>query len=303
VTSVATAPKYRELFRATPNAPRLIPIPIGDSTSFADYLRWMSRGHAAPVFEMGIEAAEATRDLFPITPNPMPTRDYVTEPFYRAFIDSELLRGTQLRSYGGSQVIKARVPGHYYTHEAMAWPEVSYGSCFEQDPGRTITWVGLSEATTWEGALEANDPDNFLGQGVRAQIQTAIRAARGEHFENGYESQFRKTLGRMYRALGSRLVEAVCDEIETLGIGDEILAQVFKFLVDVRDSTSADLRLVSIAQFLRSKSVLTRDAAATALDALDDRRAAVYLRDAAARESHPMLKCEFLEIAAELEAE
>lgn len=305
MTSAATAPKHRELFRATRSAPRLTPIRIGDSaiTSPVDFSRNASRGQGAPVLEIDIEAVDATRDLFPINQDAMSKRGYTTESFLGTDLDSELVRGAQSRSYGGNPVIVARVPGHYYTPEPIIWQDVSSDSYLGQIPSPTIAWLDLSEATTWEGPLEANDPDNFLGQSIQIQVQTAIRAARGEPFENGYESQFRKTLGRMYRALGSRVVEAVCDELGSLGIGDEILAQIFKFLVDVNDSASADLRLVSIAQFLRSHSALTRDAAATALDALDDRRAAAYLREAAARESHPMLKCEFLEIAAELETE
>ena len=305
MTSAATAPKHRELFRATRSAQRLTPIRIWDSafTSPVDFLRNAPRGQRARGLEIDIEAADATRDLFPINQDAMSKRGYTADSFLGTFLDSELVRSTQLRSYRENPVIVARVPGHYYTPEAMVWQDVSSGSYLGQSPSPTIAWVDLSEATTWEGPLEANDPDNFLGQSVQVQVQTAIRAAHGEIFESGYESQFRKTLGRMYRLFGSRVVEAVCDELRTFGIGDEILAQVFKFLVDVKDSASADLRFVSIAQFLRSDSALTRDAAATALGALDDRRAAAYLREAAVKESHPTLKYEFLEIAAELDGE
>ena len=305
MTSAATAPKHRELFRATRTAQRLTPSRIWGSAfaSPVDFLRNAHRGQRAPGLEIDIEAADATRDLFPTNQDAMSKRGYTADSFVGTFLDSELVRGTQFRSYRQNPVIVARVPGHYCTPEAMVWQDVSSGSYIGQSPSPTIAWVDLSEATTWEGPLEANDRGNFIGQSVQTQVQAAIRAARGEPFESGYESQFRKTLGCMYRALGSRVVEAVCDELGSLGIGDEILAQVFKFLVDTNDSASADLRLVTIAQFLRSQSALTRDAAATALDALDDRRAAAYLREAAVSETHAMLKCEFLEIAAELETE
>lgn len=304
MTSAGTAPKHRKLIRTNPSARRLMPIRFGgDTTSLSDYLRSSWGGQAGAVIDTDFEAAGAAHDLFPIAHHATLNRGYPAESFSGAFWDSDLRRGTQLRSYGGNPVIKARASGHYFTPDATIWQDVSSGSYFENGPSPTIAWVDVSEATTWEEVLEGHDQDDFIGQSVHAQVQTAIRAAHGELFESGYESQFRQTLRRMYCALGSRVVEAVCEQLATFGISDEILAQAFKFLVDVKDSATADLRLVSIAQFLRSESALTRDAAATALGALNDRRAAAYLREAAVRESHPTLKYDFLEIAAELDGE
>ncbi len=279
MTSAATAPKRRQLMRE------------------------VARGGVAFALDTDVTEGAVVADWFPVTKNAISKPPYDADLYFGTRDDSNLFLRTHGRSHTGIPVIKARVSGHYYTPEAALWRDVSSGSNLGLTSGPTIAWVDLSDATTWEGPLEANDPDNFLDQSVGAQVQTAIRGARGEHFESGYESQFRKTLGRMYRVLGSRVVETVCDELAKSGIGDEILAQAFKFLVDVRDPGSRDLRLVTIAQFLRSYSALTRDAAATALSALDDARAVAYLRDAAGKESHPFLKYEFLEIAADLEAE
>ena len=130
MTSAATAPKHRELFRATRTAQRLTPSRIWDSafTSPVDFLRNAPRGQRARGLEIDIEAADATRDLFPTNQDAMSKRGYTADSFVGTFLDSELVRSTQLRSYRENPVIVARVPGHYYTPEAMVWQDVSSGS-------------------------------------------------------------------------------------------------------------------------------------------------------------------------------
>lgn len=202
----------------------------------------------------------------------------------------------------------ARVLGHYYTPELSFWRDVTSASLPHHvgiagvgalDAG-TLAWFSVPGAATWEGCLRADDADNFVARGARAQVLSAIRAARNEQFESGYESELRKELGRLFGVFGAVVLEALYDALRLPGVASDVTAQGFKFLVDIADPTSRDSRLVFIAEFLRNPSPTIRDAAASALAALGDSRGASYLRQAAQDENHPTLKYEFLEIAVEL---
>jgi HEAT repeat protein len=134
-------------------------------------------------------------------------------------------------------------------------------------------------------------------------VSSIIAAGLNEHFESGYESNYRKRLADSHRRFGRPIIEALCTQVKSLPRPySGLLRETFAFLSTLRDDSSKDDRLVFLASYLQDPSPIVRDSAATAIGDMADKRAIDYLRSASEKEKHPRLKFEFLEIAAELEA-
>lgn len=208
-----------------------------------------------------------------------------------------------LCDWGGSEIlVEAKTAGSYIRPEAMFWRDVSSASRTNPSGTETrVAWIAVSDAATWDDAPDVASVKDIHSQSVARTVAAITRAARGEHFESGYESQFRRQLAHLYRSFGSSVIDALCERMTTAGVDADVLAQGLRFLATVDDPRSLDRRLECIASFLQDPSAVVRDSAGTALEVLGDRRAVTYLREAASREDHVVLKYELLEIAAELE--
>jgi hypothetical protein len=163
-----------------------------------------------------------------------------------------------------------------------------------------MAWLEVPQGATWYDPMEGGAHDLFSAWAIE-NVAAVIAAGLNEHFESGYESTFRRNLVYMHRRFGFSAIEALCAQLKALARPySSLLQESFAFLSAIRDEQSLDFRLVFLASYLSDSSAVNRDAAATALADLGDRRGVEYLRAAAAKEAHPRLKYEYLEIAAEL---
>jgi hypothetical protein len=175
---------------------------------------------------------------------------------------------------------------------------------FEESPwaSTSMAWVEVPQGATWHIRTSFGDEDELSSAGLSEEVSTILASAINETFETGYQSVFHKNLTSLYVRFGSPVVEALCHDLKALSRPySSLLREAFRFLASLDDPESQDFRLVFLAGYLSDSSPINRDSAALALADLADPRGAQYLRAASENETHPRLKFEMLEMAAELD--
>jgi len=105
----------------------------------------------------------------------------------------------------------------------------------------------------------------------------------------------------MFATYRLAFLDVLYENLKGLNLPSDLFAETFKFVSRLDDKESYQSRLLFLLPFLHHSSTLVRDAAGSALYHLGDPAAAPYFREAAKVEPNPVLRSDFLEIAALLE--
>jgi hypothetical protein len=134
---------------------------------------------------------------------------------------------------------------------------------------------------------------------VRA-VDQALASAADEHFEDGMETSFSRTIQVLVRTSP----DSVLGHLIRLVHGAErpnVLSEALRWIGDMRDADSHDQRRTFLEAALLSPASEVRDGAALALSFLGDREALAALREAVARERLPELQTDLALVVRDLE--
>jgi hypothetical protein len=127
---------------------------------------------------------------------------------------------------------------------------------------------------------------------VEAQLafETIFRTARESDFEDGMHNEFSRELIALTKHYGEQSRGILSKLLDDQRVSRDVLAEAMRWLGQMDDPSSREMRLWLLERGLTASSAAVRDGATVGLAALGDPRASRYLAGAMNLERYPELR-------------
>lgn len=137
--------------------------------------------------------------------------------------------------------------------------------------------------------------------GVRKELLDACEAAREEHFEDGMESKFSRTITRIFSKLGAEASVALSQIIGSSLTNVEIAGEALRWMSRVDDESTTFAREIVLRECLDNASISIRDGAISGLATMDATGLIPNLKARLEREPNEYIKKRISRILTHLE--
>lgn len=150
----------------------------------------------------------------------------------------------------------------------------------------------------WANATSRNDPSELIEPALRHQFHMA----REERFEDGFESDFSRSLTALIRQHGRAALMALARIMIAGDANPEVVAEALRWLGNMHDPDTYNNRLLLLERNLTSPDPRIRDGALLGLTSLADPAAVPALQHAIEREHIPELRHNMQQVLEYLES-
>ena len=161
-------------------------------------------------------------------------------------------------------------------------------------------------ATAWEDFQDDWQKNSSAQQErleeIRCKAEALFQAARGQHFEDGLESEFSNELIALIEKHDEVAINAIARLVGSAIVHDEVVSEALRWLGRMNHPSTYHSRLLLLEGSLFSPSARVRDGAALGLAAMDDSHAIFYLEQAIQMEKQAELREDLKQVLTQLEA-
>lgn len=217
--------------------------------------------------------------------------EYTSTNSATAFARKEALRTSANTAFAlpydsRARGVPDRVVGFFtFPGKAAGEPTAKVVATFELPVRRIV----MREASASTVATEQTTASIYARALVRT-LSVLIESSQDERFEDGIDSNLSAGIRVLFQNYAGDFARVLDEQLKMHSVGPRILTEILHTLGSIEDSETKDWRFSTLVGYLRSPSVLARDAAAVALSYLDDVRAEPFLLAAIERESNVELR-------------